>query len=280
MPLRGDSTLDCKEARELTRGFLSGGGALDRRAEWRAHLAACRECDEHYRDTVEMLSRLHRARKGGPEIPSAPGAPARPAQAQTEEPPARRSLIAFSPPPTRVRWKPRKRGGWLALALPFVALAVFGAIGLPGNEVREANALALYGAVEVDQHMIAPGDAARALVRGSQIVVAEKARVRVQDEHSELVLEGEGALQCESFRPLRVRLFGGHLEGHGACTVSTAVGLVECPSGVLEMGIDAEGLYVRPLASGASFRDAAGLRALAPGEEFRARLSLDPATQH
>ena len=42
MPLRGDSSLECKEARELTRGFLSGGGMLGRRAEWRAHLAACR----------------------------------------------------------------------------------------------------------------------------------------------------------------------------------------------------------------------------------------------
>jgi hypothetical protein len=264
MPLRGDSSLECKEARELTRGFLSGGGVLERRAEWRAHLAACKECDEQYRETVEMLSRLHRARTD----PVA-GVPERAAEAESAALPERRSLIAFSPPRTRVAWRPRKRLGWLKIAIPFLALLVFGAIGLPGSAAHPASALALYGAVEVDEHMIAPGDPARPLARGSKIVAAASARVRLQDAQTELVLEGEGALCCEGFGPLRVHLYGGRLQAQGACTVSSALGIVQSAGGALELRIEEDGLHVRAGASGASFQDGGGRRALAPLEELQ-----------
>jgi hypothetical protein len=266
MPLRGDSSLECQEAREMTRAFLSGGGALERRAEWRAHLAACKECDEQYHDTVEMLSRLHRARRDG----AAPAdGPAESAQSASDAPPDRRSLIAFTGPRVRVGWRPRKRGGWLGLALPCVALLVLGIIGLPGEEPRAATALALSGAVEVDGRLLGTGDPARALARGSMIVVGESARVRVQDARGEFVLAGEGALRCEGYAPLRARLYGGRLEALGECTVSTAAGVLQSGAGALEVRIDEQGLHVRAGSPGASFQDGNGRRALEPGVELQ-----------
>jgi hypothetical protein len=281
MPLRGDSTLDCKEARELTRGFLSGGGVLERRAEWRAHLVACKECDEQYRDTVEMLSRLHRARKEplGP-APERERARELAQASETAAPPARRSLIAFSPPRTRFSWRPRKRSAWLGLALPFVLLLVFGALGLPGSEARAANALVLQGAVELDGRILAPGEAARPIQRGARIVAAADARVRLQDAHSELVFEGEGMLRCEGLGPLRVFLYGGRLQARGACTVSSAVGIVSSTQGSLQVSIEADGLHLRAGESGATFVDASGRRALAPGAELRIAAVFEPASGH
>jgi len=279
MPLRGDSTLDCKEARELTRGFLSGGGVLERRAEWRAHLAACKECDEQYRDTVEMLSRLHRARKD-PAAPAPPRARESAPESEAAAPAARRSLIAFSPPPARFSWSPRKRGAWLGLAIPFVLLLVFGALGLPGSDPRAANAFVLQGAVELDGQLLAPGEAARPIQRGARIVAAADARVRLQDAQSELVFEGAGMLRCEGLGPLRVFLYGGRLQARGACTVSSAVGIVSSTQGALQVSIEEDGLHLRAGESGAVFVDASGRRALAPGEERRIAAAFEPASGH
>jgi len=274
MPLRGDSSLDCEEARELTRGFLSGGGMLDRRAEWRAHLAACQECDEQYRETVEMLSRLHRARREAHESEGDTAqAPELPETAQA----GRRSLIAFSPAPLRLFRRPRKRAGWLALAIPFAALLVFGALGLPGEEPRAANARALQGAIEVDEQLLGAGDPARGIAPGSLVVAAAASRVRLQDERSELVLEGEGMLRCQGFGPLRVHLYGGHLAAQGECRVSTAVGVVHSAAGALELWIEASGLRIRAGPEGASFQDGSGLRPLAPGAELTVPTPAVPA---
>jgi hypothetical protein len=264
MPLRGDSSLDCKEARELTRGFLSGGGMLERRAEWRAHLAACKDCDAQYRETVELLSRLHRARRAAPE-PDAGGA--RESEAGGEALPGR-SLIAFSPPRARSSWRPRKRAGWLGLAIPFAALLLLGVLGLPGKDPRAANVLALQGAVGIDDQLLGPGDPARPLARGSMIVAGATARARLQDAASELVLEGEGALRCEGFGPLRVFLHGGRIQAQGACTISTALGVVQSPAGELWLSLEERGLHLRAGAAGASFQDVSGRRAFAPGEEW------------
>jgi len=263
MPLRGDSSLGCEEARELTRGFLSGGGMLERRTEWRAHIAACGACDENYRETVAMLARLHRARKD-----AADGVQERPSEVQDAGLPERRSLIAFSPPRAPRPTRPRKRAGWLKLALPFVALAIFGALGLPGGGPRQANVLALQGAVEIDGQTLAAGDPTRPLARGTKIIAGAAARVRLQGAQSELVLEGEGMLRCEGFRPLRVRLYAGKLQAQGECEVSTALGVVESSGGTLEMFLEEQGLHLRAGASGASFLDVGGRRALGPGEEL------------
>jgi hypothetical protein len=265
MPLRGDSSLDCKEARELTRGFLSGGGMLERRAEWRAHLAACKDCDAQYRETVELLSRLHRARRDAPEEEAGS---ARATEAGGEALPGRRSLIAFSPPRTPSPWRPRKRAGWLGMAIPFAALLVLGVFGLPGKEPRAANVLALQGAVGIDDQLLGPGDPARPLARGSMIVAGAAARARLQDSASELVLEGEGALRCEGFAPLRVFLHGGRIEAQGACTISTALGVVQSPAGALRLSLEQDGLHLRAGAAGACFLDVSGRRAFAPGEEW------------
>jgi len=272
MPLRGDSSLGCEEARELTRGFLSGGGVLERRAEWRAHIAACKDCDENYRETVEMLSRLHRARRD-----SSSGGPERRAEPESAPLPERRSLISFSPPRAARSARPRKRAAWLKLALPFAALAVFGAIGLPGGEPRAANVLALGGAIEIDDMMLEQGAGPRALARGTKVVAGAAARVRLQDADSELVLSGEGMLRCEGFHPLRVRLYAGNLEAQGPCEVSTALGVVECSGGGLEVNLEERGLHVRAGARGASFQDVGGLRALAPGEELAVGPPFAPA---
>jgi len=264
--------LGCEEARELTRGFLSGGGVLERRAEWRAHIAACKECDANYRETVEMLSRLHRARRD-----SSSGVPERRAEVESAPLSERRSLISFSPPQTTRAARPRKRAGWLKLALPFVALAVFGAIGLPRGEPREANVLALAGAVELDDQLLEPGAAPHALARGTKVVAGAAARVRLQDSDSELVLSGEGMLRCEGFHPLRVRLYAGKLEAQGACEVSTALGVVESSGGALELNLEERGLRLRAGARGASFQDVGGRRTLAPGEELAVGPPFAPA---
>ncbi len=275
MPLRGDSSLECQEARELTRAFLSGGGVLDRRADWRAHMTACKECDEHYRETVEMLSRLHRARRDG-----APAEPEPVAESASALPPERRSLIAFAPPVARGAWRPRKRAAWLKLAIPFAALLVFGAIGLPGSEARPASALALQGAIEVDRHLIAVGDAELPFARGSRITAGAGARVRLSEGQTELVFEGEGMLHCESFGPLRVHLFGGRLHCRGACTVSSALGVVQASTGTLEIFIDEQGLHMLAGAPGSSFLDGSGRRALVPGQELLVAPPQSPDAQH
>ncbi len=253
MPLRGDSSLECQEARELTRAFLSGGGVLERRADWRAHMAACQPCDEHYRETVEMLSRLHRARRDGSVAdPEPAGQPA------SDALPERRSLIAFSPRAAPAAWRSRKRAAWLKLAIPGAALLVFGAIGLPGGAARPASALALQGSVEVDDQLIAAGDKELPLARHARIVAGAGARVRLAEGPSELVLKGAGMLRCESFEPLRVHLFAGRLECHGPCTVSSALGVLQSPAGALELHIDDDGLHV----------DGSGRRTLVPGQEL------------
>jgi hypothetical protein len=56
--------------------------------------------------------------------------------------------------------------------------------------------LALHGAVAVGEQILAPGDPARALERGSTIVAEAAARARLQDAQSEMVFEGEGLLRC------------------------------------------------------------------------------------
>jgi hypothetical protein len=276
MPLRGDSSLECEQARELTRAFLSGGGVLERRAEWRTHIAACRECDAHYRETVEMIARLHRARRDGPEPERRESALREVDEADESEARApRRSLIAYSPP-ARTRWRLRKRSGWLALAIPFVGLLVFATVGMPGLEPRAASVLALRGAATLNERDLAPGDTPVALPAGARIAAAADARVRLQDAASELVLEGEGGLQCEGFAPLRVRLFGGTLRARGPCTISTAVGVVKNPSGALELRIAEDGLHVRAGSAGASFVDGAGARVLTAGEEFAVAARPEP----
>lgn len=282
MPLRGDSSLECKEARELTRAFLSGGGVLERRPEWRAHLAACRECDAHYRETVEMIARLHRARRDGPTPePARSVAESRPVRETPveEEPPPRRSLIAPAPPARGV-WRVRKRAGWLALAIPFVALIVFATIGFPGSDPRAASVVALQGEVALNDHYLAPGDAAVALPRGATVAAGAGSRVRLHDDSTELVLEGEGGLQCESFAPLRVRLFGGTLHAQGPCTISSAVGVLQNSAGALELRIEEDGLHVRAGPSGALFVDGKGRRDLAPGEELHVEARLAPMHVH
>ena len=280
MPLRGDSSLECQQARELTRAFLSGGGVLERRAEWRAHLAACRECDAHYRETVEMIARLHRARRDGPGSERAPEpAPRAAATSSEEERAPRRSLIAYSPP-ARSLWRVRKRSGWLALAIPFVALLVFAAVGLPGGEPRVASVLALQGEVGLNQHYLAPGDAAETLPRGGRVSVGHAARARLQDEHCELVLEGEGEVQCERLSPLRVRLFGGTLHVRGPCTISSALGVVQNGAEALELRLSEDGLQIQAAGAGACFLDVNGRRALAAGEVLHVEAHLAPAASH
>jgi len=258
MPLRGDSSLECTEARELTRAFLSGGGVLGRRADWRAHMAACQPCDQHYRETVEMLSRLYRARAGTQRVEE----PA--AEAAT----GRRSLIAFSPPAARAGMRPRKRAAWLKLAIPFAALLVFGAIGLPGEPKSPASLLVLQGAVEVDDRILAVGSDEIPLARGARIVAAAAARLRLCEGPSEMEFTGEGMLRCEGFGPLRVHLFAGGLACRGACSVSTALGVVQSTGGALELRLVEDGLHVRAGAGGACFLDGSGRRELAVGEEL------------
>ena len=258
MPLRGDSSLECTEARELTRAFLSGGGVLERRADWRAHMAACAPCDEHYRETVEMLSRLYRARTGTE----------RPAEPAAEEGTGRRSLIAFSPPGARVAARPRKRAAWFKLAIPFAALLVFGAVGLPGEHATPASLRVLQGAVEVGDRILAVDADELPLARGARIVAGASARARLREGESELEFQGEGMLRCEAFGPLRVHLFAGALRCRGACSVSTALGVVQSTGGALEMRIVEDGLHVRAAAPGASFLDGSGRRELAVGEEL------------
>ena len=258
MPLRGDSSLECTEARELTRAFLSGGGVLERRADWRAHMAACAACDEHYRETVEMLSRLYRARSGT-ERGTEPVA-----EAQT----GRRSLIAFSPPGARVGVRPRTRAAWLKLAIPFVALLVFGAVGLPGSETQPASLRVLQGAVEVGDRIHAVDADELPLARGAQIVAGAAARARLREGASEIEFTGEGMLRCEAFGPLRVHLFAGGLVCRGACSVSTALGVVQSTGGELELRLAEDGLHMLARAPGACFLDGSGRRELAVGAEL------------
>jgi hypothetical protein len=206
-----------------------------------------------------MLSRLYRARTG----------------TERSEPPAaegvetgRRSLIAFAPAAARVGARPRKRAAWLKLAIPFAALLVFGAIGLPGSQTTPASLLVLQGAVEIDDQIQSVGAAELPLARHARVVAGAAARARLREGESEIELTGEGMLRCEAFGPLRVHLFAGALQCRGACSVSTALGVVQSSGGALELRLVEDGLHMLAGAPGASFLDGSGRRALAVGEEL------------
>ncbi len=287
MPQRGDSRLDCREARERTRAFLGRDGALGERAEWRAHLAGCKECDTHYRETVEMLSRLHRARRDGIAERNAPAAsapqPERPARVEESEPelPQRSSLIAFSLRPARATgWRQPKRALWLGWSVPILALVIVAAIGFSGSDPRRTTAQALAGEVEAGGHLLAPGGEPRELEKGAKIVAAAQARVRVADAATELTLEGEGALALEALAPLRVRVFGGRVQAQGPCTLSTALGVVSSPAGALVLELGENGLSARATLAGASFQDGHGRRELEPGRELVVQAPLAPPAVH
>lgn len=235
------------------------------RAEWRAHLAACAECDAHYRETVEMLSRLHRARKEGFAARSG-SERAAPARDEQPELPQRGSLISFCVRPRPSGWRAPKRAQWLGWTIPLVALGIFAAVGMSGSDPRRTTAEALAGEVEAGGHLLARGDAPRELEKGAKVVAAADASVRIADAQTELTLRGAGALALEGLAPLRVRLYGGRLDARGPCTVSTALGVLAAPGGALTLELDERGLSARASAEGASFQDGHGRRALAPGE--------------
>jgi hypothetical protein len=74
-----------------------------------------------------------------------------------------------------------------------------------------------------------------------------------------------------------VHLYGGRLELHGECRVSTAVGIVESSAGVVELRLEEDGLRIHAGERGARFLDGSGAREIAPGAELAIATPALPA---
>lgn len=225
----------CAVWRERTQAWLRGQGEPGDREAIAAHRGSCPECQQYYRDTVELLAQMR--------------------QGETR-------LIAESPAPPMHK---RRRRLWIALALPVFALLLWNTIKrdvAPREEGlrAEGSGARVGGRVLVAETWVdAP--------ENSALETDANSRVRLVLPAASAELQGSTRCLLERKSPLRLRVLAGRIRVRGDAQIISNLAELELSGGEAELECDGASVRVRSHATGVKLTDTAGTRVLPPGEE-------------
>jgi hypothetical protein len=226
---------NCTVWRERTQAWLRGEGEPGDREAIAAHRGSCPECQQYYRDTVELLARMR--------------------QGETR-------LVAQSPARERGRGR---RKLWIALALPVFALLLWNTVKRDVAP-REEGLLAEGSGARVDGRALAAQTWVDA-PENSALETDANSRVRLELPAASAQFQGSTRCLLERKSPLRLRVLSGRIRVRGDAKIISNLAELELSGGDAELECDGATVRVRSHATGVKLTDTTGTRLLPPGEE-------------
>ncbi len=206
-------TLDCGDARDRVRRYLTNRLEQGETRALREHLVGCPACRDEYRSSLLVTARLAREKRLDREA---------------------HRTAARARVPRMVPSMPRSRRLRMLLLPAFVAflLSTAANLGVPQGAARLT---ATEGPARVGERRLAHGEGPVPLGRGDWCSTGREGRARIEFLAGSVDLGENTWVLVELPRSRRLRLDTGRLDVRGECTVTTELGVVAVESGTARL---------------------------------------------